>query len=112
MDQIVCPWCDTVFSKEFLYCPHCGVKVEGNGGISVGKQISVYLVSIFLPPLGLFPGLKYLFNKHAPIKRVGIIAILLTFVATAVTIWMTMGLVGSINTQLNSQLQQYKYLQQ
>ena len=112
MDQVVCPWCDTVFSKEFLYCPHCGVKVEGNGGISWGKQLSVYSLSVFLPPLGIFPGFKYLFNKHAQVKRVGIIAIILTIVATVVTIWMTMGLVNSINSQLNTQLDQYQYLEQ
>ncbi|HEX7042122.1 MAG TPA: zinc ribbon domain-containing protein [Patescibacteria group bacterium] len=107
--QINCPFCHSIISDEFIYCPNCGKQVK-DAPITLSKQIGIYLISIFLPPLGLFPGIKYLFRTDPKAKQVGIIAILLTIVATVVTLWATLGLFNQINSQINSQLDQYNVL--
>lgn len=105
-----CPVCNTLLAPQFKFCPQCGIKLETVTAMPMGKQIQVYLVSLLFPPLGLIPGFKYLFYKNASAKRVGIIAIVLTIIATGITFWYAGILMNQINSALNSQLQQYNYL--
>ena len=67
----------------------------------------VYLVSIFLPPLGLWPGVRYFLQKDPKKRKVGLVAIILTIISTIVTIWLTIGFINNITSNLNTQLQQY-----
>ena len=78
--------------------------------ISIVKQLSIYALSIFLPPLGLFPGIKYLSNKNPSAKKIGAIALVLTLISTIVTIWISVGLISSVNSAVNSQMQEYNNL--
>ena len=72
--------------------------------ISVEKQIGVYLLSFFLPPLGLFPGIRYLKNPDDKAKHVGLIAIFLTILSTIITVWATIGIINQVNKSLNQQI--------
>ncbi|OGH16036.1 MAG: hypothetical protein A3C30_00735 [Candidatus Levybacteria bacterium RIFCSPHIGHO2_02_FULL_40_18] len=78
--------------------------------ISLEKQIKVYAISILLPPLGLWPGIKYLTGKNEKAKTVGIVAIILTIISIIITVWLTIGFVSQLNNGLNGQLQQYQDL--
>lgn len=73
MEQITCPNCGTVIPQPSL-------------STTIGKQLSIYALSIFLPPLGLWPGIKYLLQKDKKANIIGIVAILLTVLSTVITI--------------------------
>jgi hypothetical protein len=80
--------------------------------ISIGKQIGLYSLSLLLPPLGLWPGIKYLLQDNPKAKVVGAVAILLTVISLGGTIYYmsvfmkmyTSQFSGQINNQINSQV--------
>ena len=69
---------------------------------SISRQIIVYLISFFLAPLGLWYAWKYLKQDDQTSKIIGTVAIALTIVAVALTIWTTAGLFSSVSQYLNS----------
>lgn len=103
--NVTCPSCHTVAPAADYFCPNCGKKLKDKPlSTSIGKQIGIYVLSIFLPPLGLWPGLKYLFAKDQKTKIIGGVAIFLTIVSTTVTIYFTVQFMNSLNKTLNDQL--------
>ncbi len=69
-------------------------------------QVGLYLLSVLLPPLGLWPGMKYLRSSYAPARRVGIIVAVLTAVSFVVSLiifehWLSNAVQQASNT-LNS----------
>jgi len=50
-------------------------------------QTGLYLLSVFLPPFGLWPGIKYLRNTDAHVRRVGLIVVVLTILSFVVSSW-------------------------
>ncbi len=109
MDLTVCPFCHFPLNETFYFCPNCGKKLS-EPPVSTAKKAGVYLLSIFLPPLGLWPGIKYLFSKNEKTKRVGEIAIILTILSTIVTLWLSVAAFNSLSQSVNSQLNQYQNL--
>lgn len=75
---------------------------------TVGRQIFVYVLSLLLPPLGLWPGIKYLKQKDEKSRMIGFIAITLTIISTALTIWLSLKFINVFNQQLNSTLNLYR----
>jgi hypothetical protein len=111
MEKHYCPDCKTEISPTANFCPSCGKKFrDGPVVISVGRQISIYAVSILLPPLGLWPGFKYLFQKDSKAKVVGIIAIVLTIISGILSYWLTMEMFKAPMDQLTTQLNQLNEL--
>src|ERR1035437_5739877 len=106
MEQTVCPFCHFQLLQNYYFCPNCGKKIN-EPPISNAKAIGVYLLSIFLPPLGLWPGIKYLFAKEQKTKTVGIIAIISTIISTIVPIWLSVVLFNNKNQSISSQKSQY-----
>lgn len=72
--------------------------------VTVGRQIYVYLLSFLLPPLGLWPGIKYLRQTDEKSRMVGFIAIVLTIISIIITIWLSVSFINTFKQQLNSQL--------
>ncbi len=115
MQPTQCKYCGFSVSETNYFCPNCGKKLkEPPQSTSIAKQIWVYAISILLPPLGLWPGIKYLRGNSILEKRIGLIAITLTIVSTIITIWLTFSLLntpllfGGSGSQLN-QLQNLGY---
>ena len=107
----ICPSCHFPLSENFYFCPNCSKKIkEPIAPVTIGRQIGIYLLSLFLPPLGLFPGIKYLLQKEKKRKIIGIAAIALTILSTIITIWITINLTSQVNNTLNTQLNQYNDL--
>ncbi|HSW48014.1 MAG TPA: zinc ribbon domain-containing protein [Candidatus Saccharimonadales bacterium] len=101
----ICPNCSLQVLPAFYFCPNCGKNLRPKPlSISVGKQIGIYLVSVLLPPLGLWPAVKYLRQDDQKAKNVGIVAIVLTIAATVVTIYIAIGLGNQMKAILNAQL--------
>ena len=110
MNQTICKFCGQTVLSNYYFCPYCGKKLI-EPPITALKEISVYLLSVFLPPLGLWPGIRYLSQKNEKAKRVGTIAIILTIISIIVTIWLSIGLVNNISQSVSSQMNQYQGLQ-
>jgi hypothetical protein len=110
MEQTVCKFCGQNVFSNYYFCPYCGKKLI-EPPITMLKEIGVYLLSILLPPLGLWPGVKYLMQKDKRAKRVGTIAILLTIIATIITIYFSVVAFNNINQTLTSQLKGDQTLQ-
>ncbi|MDO8582937.1 MAG: hypothetical protein Q7R51_00215 [bacterium] len=72
------------------------------------RQAFVYVLSFLLPPLGLWPGIKYLKQDSEKSRMIGFIAIVLTVISTALTIWFTIGFMDEFNKQLQSSLNLYR----
>lgn len=101
----VCPKCNIQVLSVFYFCPNCGKSLKPKPiTTSIEKQIGLYLLSFFLPPLGLVPGIKYLLQKDAKSKKIGSIAIILTVISVGLTIYFSMMVVNQFNTQLNGTL--------
>ena len=109
MNTTICPFCHFTLNETFYFCPNCGKKIS-EPPITTVKEIGVYLVSILLPPLGLWPGIKYLFSKNARTKRAGMIAIVLTIISTVITLWLSVALFNNLSKSVNSQMNQYQNL--
>ena len=98
MDQQICPACHLSLSESFYFCPNCGKKIkEPPVSTTVGKQVGIYAMSILLPPLGLWPGIKYLLQKDQKAKTIGIIAIVLTIFSTIITSWIAINFFNQLN---------------
>ncbi len=107
--QLTCPNCKQNIATLDYFCPNCGKKLKDKPqSTTIGRQIFVYLLSFLLPPLGLWPGIKYLKQDSDKSRMIGFIAIVLTIISTAITIWFTLGFISVFNQQLNSSLNLYK----
>jgi len=96
-EVLSCPFCHYPTIEAFYYCPNCGKNLKAAPvSISVLKQIWIYAISLLLPPLGLWPGIKYLKQSNDKAKTIGLVAIILTIISSAVTIWLTMGLISQV----------------
>ncbi|MBI2031095.1 MAG: zinc ribbon domain-containing protein [Candidatus Levybacteria bacterium] len=105
-EAIICKACHKKNPTDFYFCPNCGKELKPKPlSTSIIKQLGIYLLSIFLPPLGLWPGIKYLKGVTANEKIVGAIAITLTLIVTIFSIWYTLELVKNFQSMLNDQLQ-------
>ena len=104
MDQQICPSCNFPISGSFVFCPNCGKKIkEPPVSTTIAKQIGIYALSVLLPPLGLWPGIKYLLQKDQKSKIIGIVAIVLTIFSTIISIWVAINFFNQINKIIGSQ---------
>lgn len=103
MEQTICKFCGQQVFTNYYFCPYCGKKLI-EPPITILKEIGIYLLSVLLPPLGLWPGIKFLMQKDKRARRVGVIAIILTIVSTVLTIYLSIIAFDSINKIVNTQL--------
>jgi hypothetical protein len=105
LSTLACPQCHQPIQPAWYFCPNCGKDLQQKPRPTTAlAQVGIYALSVFLPPLGLWPGIKYLREADPRAKQIGMIAIGLTVVSTIVTVWITVGLlqsyVGTINQSL------------
>lgn len=99
----ICSVCHQPVQAEHYFCANCGHSLkEKPVPITPAAQLGVYALSIFLPPLGLWPGIKYLSKENPHAKRVGWIAIGLTIFSSAASIWAMFSLYEIYLSQLNA----------
>jgi hypothetical protein len=101
----ICPVCHQPVLAEYYFCPNCGRALkEKPVKITILAQIGFYALAIFLPPLGLWPGIKYVIKKSPQARWVGAITIVLTLISTVVTLWWMSSLTSSYLDQINGSL--------
>ena len=111
MEQKLCEVCHTPLQETWYFCPNCGKKIkEAPPSTSLSKQIGVYALSFFLPPLGLWPGFRYLHRTDQKSKTIGMIAIALTVISLIASVFLAFQLGQSINAQVNDAMKPYQSL--
>ena len=109
--NFVCPFCQFSLPSEFYVCPNCQKKIKDPPlSTTTGKQLAIYAISILLPPLGLWPGIKYLRDDDPKAKKIGLAAIVLTVVSFVVSTWISIAVLGTVNKMYTSQIKQYQNL--
>lgn len=98
-----CKYCKNPVAENFYFCPNCGKKLkEPPFKFSWGKTIAIILESIFLPPLGLIPGIKYFLKDDRRAQIIGVLAIALTIISTIVGIIFTVDFINNANKTYNN----------
>ena len=101
----ICPTCHQTVLDKYYFCPNCGRALkEKPMPVPVMTQIGLYALAIFLPPLGLWPGVKYIMKPGQQAKSVGIVVIILTLASTALMTWQIFVLFNSYLSQMSSVL--------
>jgi uncharacterized membrane protein YvbJ len=109
--QALCPHCKGSTSPSDIFCPTCGKKLKDAApSISLISQILIYSLSFFLPPLGLWPGIKYLKQSDQKSKKIGWAAIILTVISTVLTIYICMYTLDSFSKYYGNQAKIYQDL--
>lgn len=105
MEQKLCNSCHFPILETYYFCPNCGKKIkEPPLSTSLGKQIGVYLLSILLPPFGLFHAIKYLSQPNPKAKIIGMVATILTIGSIIASILVTIDIINQLNRVINTQL--------
>ncbi|PIR80129.1 MAG: hypothetical protein COU25_01715 [Candidatus Levybacteria bacterium CG10_big_fil_rev_8_21_14_0_10_35_13] len=105
--NLTCKHCDFPIAENFYFCPKCGKPIKKIPlSTSITKQIYIYTISILLPPLGLWPGIRYLLQDSSKARIIGIIAIVLTIFSIALTVKITTDFINSQASIANFQLEQ------
>jgi hypothetical protein len=100
---MVCSVCNAAVPSSANFCPNCGKRLRTIPPVtSVSRQIVVYLISFFIAPFGLWYAWKYLRQDDNKSKTIGVVAIVLTVISVAITIWTTAGLFNSASQLLKS----------
>jgi hypothetical protein len=71
---------------------------------SIGAQIKVYAVSALLPPFGLVYVWRYYKQSDRVSQRIAAIALILTILMTAASVWITVDTLNAVNRMLNAAL--------
>jgi hypothetical protein len=92
----LCPQCHQPVQLDAFFCPNCGKKLsEPSLSTSLFTQAWIYILSAFAPPLGLWPGIKYIKSPDPKAQQIGMIAIGLTIVFTIGTLWLSYSFINS-----------------
>ena len=108
--QLNCPKCGKVVAEKNFFCSNCGKQLKNKPEpVTAMRQILVYLLSLLLPPLGLWPAIKYLRQKDVKSRVIGFVAIVLTIISASITIWLYLGFMNKFNQLINQELNSSLY---
>ena len=107
MDETtVCPACHVAVRPMDYFCFNCGKNLHAAPpGTAPADQIKLYLGSVFLAPMGIVWGLRYLREENRKSKIVGIVAMTLSVVTILIVVQYIVALVNTVNSQVGQQLQ-------
>jgi len=110
MEQLLtCPKCQNSNNVTDFFCRICGYKLKEKPlSTSLLKQLSVYLISLLIPPLGLIPAVKYLRQDESKSKQIGMIAIIITIVSVIISIGLLSNLMNTFNKVLEGRSDIYE----
>ena len=101
----VCSYCGKQVPVDATFCPYCGKQLkEKTVSTTIFTQIALYALAVLLPPLGLWPGIKYFRNSDPKAQKIGMALIVLTIASTIITVWLTFAFLNSYMNELNQAL--------
>jgi hypothetical protein len=103
MEEILtCPVCHVTVRPTDFFCYNCGKNLQqAPPPISLNSQIGIYLGSVFLAPMGIIWGLRYLKQSDTPSKRIGVLAMALSVITILVVTRWLIGTYNAAMTQVN-----------
>lgn len=106
-----CRFCTAPVAIDAFFCPTCGKKLkEPPFTFSWARFIGNLTLTILLPPLGIFPGIKHLKKDDQKAKILGAIYIVVTIIVTVVMIKVFYDFINSTNKMLNETYLMQDYL--
>ena len=97
--NINCGKCKKPLSEFSYFCPNCGNKIiDKPFKLTIKNIIYVMTLSIFFPPLGIFPGFKYLRYKETGAKLFGLLAIIITLIFTYLMFYIFMNFMNEMSS--------------
>lgn len=107
----ICPGCKTLNESANKFCANCGKQLkEITLATNPSKQVIIYLISFFLAPLGLWWAVKYIRSNDTKAKKIGWVCVVLTVISILLSFTVVGAIAGSVNSQLNTNIDQYKEL--
>ena len=104
-DILSCPVCHTSVRPTDYFCFNCGQNLHPEKlSTSTEAQASLYVKCIFLLPMGIVWGMRYLRQQDQKSKTVGWIAIGITIVVLYIVVAETLKVINTVNSTVNSQL--------
>lgn len=76
--------------------------MEKDERVSLAKELSIYIFSFFLVPLGLYWFFKYFKSLDTVKKRVAYISLVITLIALTLTMIVVYGYVQSLKGYINT----------
>jgi len=109
-EKTTCPKCHLKVRSTDYFCYNCGENLKPKPpSTSLSAQLTLYLKSVLVPPLGIVWAVPYLKQKSGKSKMVGLITIMLTvIVLTLAAIWIN-NFFNQLNTQINEQMNGFYY---
>ena len=103
MDEVLtCPSCHISVRPTDYFCFNCGKNLHpAPPSTAIEEQIKLYLGSIFLPPMGIIWGLRYLKQPDQKSKIAGWIMIILTVIVLWLAIKWTVDIVNGVDKQMS-----------
>lgn len=87
---MLCPNCHKETLAGAYTCFHCGQKLKNTDtSTGLGAQISLYLISILLPPFNLGKSIRYLKSDDPAAQKIGLISLVLMTLSIILAIWLT-----------------------
>jgi hypothetical protein len=85
---ISCPHCQLQVLPVFYFCPNCGKQLRPKPiAVSLGRQLGVYLLSFFFPPLGFPIALRYIKQQNKKTKIIGMISLAVIAVSIGAAVY-------------------------
>jgi hypothetical protein len=104
-EQTLCPACHVVVRPGDYFCFNCGKNLHpAPPSMSFGTLLSFIAGSIFLPPMGVIWGFRYIKNQDSKAKMFGVSLILITIIELLILVDVTVKAYNTINDQIQQQL--------
>ncbi len=105
-ENTLCPICHQSVRPIDYFCSNCGKNLRPRPlSTSFSSQISLYVKTLLLPPLGIVWGFRYLRQPDAKSKIVGLITIVITVIEIVFLVKFTINLINIVNQQVSQQAQ-------
>ena len=101
--ELTCKFCHAPISQDVFFCPTCGKKLkEPPFKFTWAKFIGNMTLTILLPPLGIYPGIKHLRQPDQTAKILGSVYIIVTIIVCVVMVKVFVDFIDNTNKMLNS----------
>lgn len=103
MEENVCSMCHVMVRPTDYFCYNCGKNLHQKPpSITLFDQVMLYLGSIFLAPMGVIWGIRYIRQEDQKSKIVGLVAMTLSVIVIIVVLQYTLSFLHSVSSQVGS----------
>lgn len=104
-EQILCPACHVAVRSGDYFCFNCGKNLHpAPPSMSLATQLSYFVGSLVLPPMGIIWGIRYLKSPEQKAKIFGLVLIMITVIECLVLVDVSVKAYNAINDQIQKQL--------